>query len=113
MVEILTVGSFVNHIGAVAHAKGYRSGNYRLMALILWCLGELIGLFGGLVLVSPSDPLSLFTIYLCALCGAAVGAGLAYGVVRSLKVEISAEGVLISNQNAYPAGDPVSLSAHM
>jgi hypothetical protein len=89
MVEILMLGSFTNHVGAVAQHKGYRPGNYRLMALILWCLGELIGLFCGLVLVPPSDPLSLFTVYMCALAGAGAGAAMAYSIVRGLKPDLA------------------------
>ena len=85
MVEILMIGSYVNQVGSLAQRKGYRPGHYRLMALILWCLGELIGLFCGLVLAPPSDPLSLFPIYLCALLGAGAGAIVAYLVARGLK----------------------------
>ncbi len=110
MVEILIVGSFVNRIGSIASGKGYRSGDYRLMALILWCVGEIIGLFCGLVLVPPSDPLSLFTIYLCALGGAGAGACFAYGIVRSLKTDVIIEAQLGGAPDPYPPGDPISIS---
>ncbi len=89
MVEILTLGSFINRIGSAAQKKGFRPGNYRLMALCLWCAGELAGLLCGLVIVPPSDPLSLFTVYLCARAGASAGAASAYLIVRSLKAEMA------------------------
>lgn len=87
MVEIFTLGWFSRVIGEIVQSKGYRPGNYRLGALLLWCAGEVCGLFAGLAIAPGGDFGSLVLIYLCALAGAAVGAICAYGIVRGLKSE--------------------------
>lgn len=87
MVEIFALERFTNFIGDLVQSKGYRPGHYRLAALLLWCAGEICGLFTGLMIAPKGDFPSLVVIYLCALLGTAAGAGLAYLIVRSLKVE--------------------------
>lgn len=87
MVEILTLGRFADFIGRLVKSKGYQPGHYRLAALLLWCAGEVCGLFTGLMIAPKGDFPSLVVIYICALLGAAAGAGLAYLIVRSLKTE--------------------------
>ncbi|HET8707375.1 MAG TPA: hypothetical protein VFM46_13810 [Pseudomonadales bacterium] len=85
MVEILTLGRFTNLIAGMAQSKGYRPGSYRFVALLLWCMGEICGLFAGLTLAPNGDLPSLLVIYLCALTGAGAGAGAAYFITRRLK----------------------------
>lgn len=85
MVEIFALGPFTSMIGNIAQSKGYRAGDYRFVALLLWCVGEICGLFAGLNLAPKGDLPSLLVIYLFALLGAAVGAGTAYAIARHLK----------------------------
>lgn len=88
MVEIFTLGWFARQIGSIAQAKGYPARKYHLLAQMLWIIGEAAGLFTGLALAPTYNPLSLVMIYLCALCGAALGAGAAYSIARGLKPEM-------------------------
>ena len=86
MVEILMLGRFTDLIAGIAQSKGYRPGNYRLGALILWCLGEVCGLYAGFILLPYGGDLpSLLLMYGCALLGAGIGAGAAYWYMRRLK----------------------------
>lgn len=85
MVEIFALGRFSRVIGEMVQSKGYRPGNYRLGALLLWCAGEVCGLFAGLALAPDGSFGALLLIYLCALVGAALGAGCAFLFVRGLK----------------------------
>lgn len=88
MIEIFTLGWYADKIAALAQAKGLRASKYRLLAQLYWCGGEALGLFTGLAMAPARNPLSLIMIYLCALIGAALGAGLAYTVTRSQKPEL-------------------------
>lgn len=81
----MVISSFVNRMGLLAREKGYRPGHYRLAAIILWCLGELAGLFCGLIMVPLNAPIALGAVYLCALVGAGAGAGMAFLIIRGLK----------------------------
>jgi hypothetical protein len=85
MVEIFILGWYANRIGEMARGRGLSAHKYHLMALLLWCLGEVSGMFVGLSLVALDSALALMVVYLCALAGGGFGAGAAYLIARGGK----------------------------
>lgn len=87
MVEILVLGRFAERMGAMAQEKGLPARKYHLMAILLWCLCEMVGLFAGLLVSPLTSAAALLLIYTCALLGGCLGAMLTYLIVRGIKPE--------------------------
>ena len=82
MLEILILWALTKKIGEIVEQKGHKSRSYKILTVVLWLGGELIGALMGF-LFAGGDPLS---IYVPALMGAALGAGSAYVIASSLDV---------------------------
>src|SRR5215207_8361128 len=94
MLEIIALIYLTRYVGDIAKSKGRRPGWFKLMTVVLWIGGELMGLVvGGIVAAlsdSSGDPESdagMIFVYLFALVGAAAGAGLSVIIARSLAVK--------------------------
>jgi hypothetical protein len=87
MLEILILFKLAGNIGRIVTAKGHKKGWYQLLLVVLWFGGELLGaVFGlvlGAVLVDVDEP-PFFLSYVCALGGAALGAGTAFFIAKRL-----------------------------
>jgi hypothetical protein len=83
MLEILLLWVLTKRVGKIVEQKGRKSGWYKVLTVVLWFGGELAGGFVGLIIVEVFE-LSLWVIYLFALGGAAVGAGIAYLIANIL-----------------------------
>ena len=83
MLEIILLIVLTRRIGEIVEAKGRRGGWYKLLTVVLWIGCEIIGgIIGGIVAATTGSG-NLF-IYLSALLGAAVGAGLSFVVAKSV-----------------------------
>ena len=81
MIEILVLIALTKKIGSIVEAKGRKSGWYKVMAVVFWFGGEVIGALIGASL-SSGDTLATYAI---AIVGAAIGAGAAYLIANGLK----------------------------
>jgi hypothetical protein len=83
MIEIILLIYLTRRVGEIVAAKNRKPGWYKFMTVLLWIGGELAGGFAGGVLVALTDASQAF-IYLFALVGASIGAGVAFLVARSV-----------------------------
>jgi hypothetical protein len=83
MIEIILLIYLTRSVGEIVKQKNRRPGWYKLMTVLLWLGGELVGGFAGGIVVALTDANQAF-IYLFALIGAAIGAGAAFLVAKSV-----------------------------
>ena len=80
MIEILILIAFSKTLARIAESKG-RSKAWAGLGALGWIGGELVG---GVIGAIASDGDGVGAIYAIALLGAAIGAGTAYFIVKSL-----------------------------
>ena len=83
MLEIIALVMLTRRIGDIVKQKNRKSGWYKVMTVLLWFGCEVIGAVIGGIIVGLTGSPDLF-IYLIALAGAAVGAGIAYFIAKAL-----------------------------
>lgn len=83
MLEIILLITLTRRIGDILHRKGRKSGWYKLITVLLWFGGEIIGGITGAVIVQLTGVNQLL-VYIVALAGAAVGAGAAFLIANSV-----------------------------
>lgn len=112
MLEILLLIFFwrseAKRIGAIAESRGREGGPYKVLLVALWIGGEIAGAVMGATTVRGSDQAS---VYILALLGAAVGAGIAFAIasnLTSLKLGFDMGGILAeaSSQATISPRDP-------
>ena len=87
MLEILLVWALAKKIGGIVAAKGHSRFGYQLLLVALWIGGELAGgVIGVLVQGAAGGEEQGFPCmaYICALLGAAAGAGIAFAIANGL-----------------------------
>ncbi|HLO16486.1 MAG TPA: hypothetical protein VK206_16760 [Anaerolineales bacterium] len=82
MLEILVLIVLTRRIGTIVEPKGYKSGGYKLLAVLLWFGGEILGAIIGAV-IARRDESAQCLIYLIALTGAAIGGFIAYAIAKA------------------------------
>ncbi|HLL71110.1 MAG TPA: hypothetical protein VK363_06730 [Pyrinomonadaceae bacterium] len=83
MLEIIALIMLTRRIGDIVKQKNRKSGWYKFMTVLLWFGCEVIGaVIGGIIVGITGSPDAV--IYLIALAGAAVGAGIAYLIAKAL-----------------------------
>lgn len=104
MLEIIGIIVFAKHLAGVAEGKG-RSKGWAALGVLFWVIGEIVGAFAGALVMG--DGLGL---YLTALIGAAVGAGIAWLIVTNLSAtQDSMEGMADDQTYAHAdASNPYS-----
>lgn len=81
-IEVLILWFLTQHISKTVRQKGYKSGRYIALTVVLWFAGQFAaGLLGATAAAGSS---SQFGMGIIALLGAAVGAGMAYGIANNL-----------------------------
>jgi membrane protein DedA with SNARE-associated domain len=86
MLEIILLIFLTRHVGEIVESKGRRkTGWYKLMTVLLWLGGEVMGAIAGGIVAALSGS-GNFVVYICALLGAAAGAGISVLIARSLSV---------------------------
>jgi uncharacterized membrane protein YeaQ/YmgE (transglycosylase-associated protein family) len=83
MLEIILLVFLTRHVGEIVQAKGRRGGWYKLMTVLLWLGCEIVGAFIGGIVAAVSGS-GTFLIYIFALIGAAVGAGISVIIARAV-----------------------------
>lgn len=83
MLEILAIIYLCKKNGSIAEKKGHPSGRYKALSALLWLGGEIGGGIFAIFLSSGSEDASGL-VYLFALIGALVGAGLSRLMVNRL-----------------------------
>jgi hypothetical protein len=99
MLEVLFLVWFVRRLAAVAKAKG-RTGGWGGLGAAFWIGGEIAGLIVGTLAETGA------AAYLVALVCAAIGAAVAYFIVKSLPA-VSAPREAAGSYAPVPAGGPV------
>jgi hypothetical protein len=85
MLEIIALIYLTRKVGDIAREKGRKAGWFKLMTVVLWFGCEIGGgIVGAIVAELAGWPEAV--IYLLALLGAAVGAGLSILIVKTLPV---------------------------
>ena len=90
MLEIIVLIKLCQKIGENARAKGRSAGGYQFMLVAMWFGFEFgVALFGGIIMAlltggDVEDDGIFCGIYLLAICGAALGAVLAFQIVARL-----------------------------
>ena len=81
MLEILIIIMLSRRIGAIAKKRGHRSRPNIIFFIVMWIAGEFIGAMIGAFLAKGQ----IWTSYIMALLGAAIGAMIAFRVVSRLE----------------------------
>jgi len=82
MLEILALIYLTRKNGAIAEKKGQKPGRYKFLTVLLWFGGEILGAILGAIVDGGGDGMG--AVYLFALVGAVVGAGLSRLIVNNL-----------------------------
>jgi hypothetical protein len=113
MLEIFALIALTGRIGNIVEAKGYKSLNYKALAVALWLGGEIVGAILGAIMAGGNESARCF-IYGMALIGAGVGAWIAYSTANnlptvgpSLAPGPSASANVPTAAGSAPQGDPV------
>jgi hypothetical protein len=88
MIEILVIWVLAKRIGNIVEEKGRKSGWHKVLAVVLWFGGEIIGAIIGAIVVG-ADESAQCLVYLFALLGAAAGAGIAFLIANNLSPVVS------------------------
>jgi len=83
MLEIWAIWALTKKIGSMLEEKGRKSGWYKVLTVILWFGGEIVGAIIGAV-ITGGDEDAACLLYAFALGGAAAGAGIAYAIASSV-----------------------------
>ena len=83
MLEIFVLIFLTRRVGEIVEAKGRRTGWYKFLTVLLWIGCEIAGAFIGAIVVAVTRSSELL-IYLFALIGAAVGAGISFIIAKSV-----------------------------
>jgi len=83
MLEILTLWTLTKQIGKIVEQKGHGSGGYKVLTVVLWFGGEIVGAIVGAA-ITGGDKSAQCAVYFVALVGAAAGAGIAYLIANNL-----------------------------
>jgi hypothetical protein len=83
MLEILALFFLTKRIGEIVEEKGRKTIGYKLLTVALWIGGEIVFAIVGAVIVAMAG-LPDLVIYLFALGGAAIGAGIAFTIAKVL-----------------------------
>jgi hypothetical protein len=87
MIEIIALLVLLGKIGDMARRRGRNPSLFGLLLLVCWLGGEVAGAVLGYMLsgsTQAGEPNLLLLIYGLTLAGAAIGAGIAFLVARSL-----------------------------
>ncbi len=107
MLEIAVLWFLTKLIGQIVEDKGHASGSYKVLTVVLWFGGEVVGLLLGASLASASAATQC-SLYMFALLGAATGAGLAFLIANNLApVSSPSRGAGLATTGAYPAPQEV------
>ena len=82
MIEIIALYYFAKNVGEIVEAKGHRGTWYKVLAVVMWFGGEIVGaILGGILFASAGSECA---IYLFALFGAGLSAGTVYLIAKNL-----------------------------
>jgi len=82
MLEVLFLWFLTRQIRKIVEPKGRKPFGYQAMLVAFWFGGEIVGAIIGFLLFSEADSQCL--VYIPALLGAALGAGVAFLIASSL-----------------------------
>ena len=97
MIEIIIIIVLARKLAEVADSKG-RSKGWAALGPGLWILGEIIGAVVGLIISGDQGA----GMYVFALVGAAVGAGVAWAIVNNLSA--TQDAYMMDNSMPYGGG---------
>jgi hypothetical protein len=102
MLEIIVLVLFAKKLSAIAQEKG-RPSAWAALGVAGWILGEILGAIIGAI-IGDGDQVSM---YMFALLGAAIGAGIAFVIVNNLSpVEGSLDDGTMGDDHSYSHADP-------
>lgn len=87
MLEIILLIVLTRRVGHIVEQKGRKSGWYKVLTVLLWLGGEIVGAIVGAGVVELSGLNDAF-IYLSALIGAAIGAIAAYIIAKAVPTRV-------------------------
>lgn len=87
MLEILAVRWLVGHVGGILAPKNQPGCRYQALAVLLWFIGEFIGLGVGVLLIGDIS----LAAYLLACLGALAGAAIAIAIANNLPTRAPAD----------------------
>jgi MFS-type transporter involved in bile tolerance (Atg22 family) len=79
MIEILLLVALTRKIGRICEEKGRRAGGFKALTVVLWFGGEIVG-----AVIAAASGVEDLGVYLFALIGAAVGAGISVLIANNL-----------------------------
>ena len=80
MIEILLLVALARKIGKICEEKGRKAGGFKALTVALWFGGEIFG-----AVIAVASGVEELAVYLFALIGAAVGAGISVLIAVNLK----------------------------
>lgn len=80
MLEIILLFFLTRKVGDICESKGRSGLPFKIMLVVFWLGGEIFGLILGAVISQGTGAL----MYVFALAGAAIGAGITFVIVKSL-----------------------------
>jgi zinc transporter ZupT len=83
MIEILLLIALTRRVGHILKDKGRKSGWYKLLTVVLWFGGEIVGAIIGVVIAQVTGA-GQALVYLVALIGAGAGAAVAFMLAKSV-----------------------------
>ena len=86
MLEIALLIVLTRKIGEICREKGRKATGYKILTVVLWFGGEIVGAIIGALITGGQESL---TIYILALAGAGAGAGIAFFIAKNAAANVS------------------------
>jgi hypothetical protein len=83
MLEIIGIWFVAGRIGKIVEQKGRPSGWYKVSAVFLWIVGEMLGIVVGVILTEADESARCIS-YLFGFAGAALFSGILYLIASRL-----------------------------
>ncbi len=85
MLEIILLVVLARKIGDICESKGRKATGYKILLVVLWIGGEFFGALIGALIAGGEG----IAVYVFALLGAAIGAGIAFLLAKNASSSIS------------------------
>ncbi|MEW6129679.1 MAG: hypothetical protein AB1757_21745 [Acidobacteriota bacterium] len=79
MLEIILLIVLTRKIGEICESKGRKATGYKILTVVLWFGGEIVGAIIGAILAGGEGVM----VYVMALIGAAIGASIAFLLAKN------------------------------
>jgi hypothetical protein len=105
MLEIIGILILINRIDNISKRKGVDGCWYKSIAVLLWIVGEVIGIIIG-VIITEGDESGICISYIFAMGGAIILSGILYLYINSFPDKAKEEEIIVLSSSSSSIEEP-------